>query len=341
MKELTLSIDVMGGDSGPSITMPAAIAACFQYPDLILYLCGKEHEILPYLKDLDVTVRQRIHVEHCEHLVGMDDVPSAVVRDKSNSSMRRALELVQDGTVQACVSAGNTGALFALSYILLKPLNGVKRPALSSSVPRSKRKRVYLLDLGANVDSDENTLFQFAVMGAVLAEEVEGVENPKVALMNVGVEQNKGSAVIKSTDELLSKSDLNYVGYVEGDALFHSNVDVIVTDGFVGNVVLKASEGLAKFLMKEAKRVAKKNLGTKLLSAFALPLLKKVYNRVNPDQYNGASLLGLRGIVVKSHGNASTHAFVYAIKEAMREVERQVPDKIEHKLKQVLVQKAD
>lgn len=341
MKELTLSIDVMGGDSGPSVTIPAAIQACKTYSNLTLYLCGNENLIRHHLRYVEGYIRRRIRIVHCLDQVRNGDSPSAVIKSKSDSSMRKMLELVKDGTTQACVSAGNTGALFALSYFMLKPLEGVKRPALVSSLPKGHGQRVFLLDLGANVDSDANTLCQFALMGAVMAEEVDGLERPKIALMNVGVEQNKGSAVIKATDELLRQSELNYVGYVEGDGLFHADVDVIVTDGFVGNVVLKASEGLAKFLIKEAKRISQKNLGTRVLSAFALPLLKKIYNKVNPDQYNGASLLGLRGIVVKSHGNASEDAFFYAIKEAIREVDRQVPEKIEKRLNQVLLHRTE
>ncbi|XOV78181.1 MAG: phosphate acyltransferase PlsX [Aestuariibacter sp.] len=341
MKELTLSIDVMGGDSGPSVTIPAAIQACKIYPNLILYLCGNEAEIIPHIRYVEGYVRRRMRVVHCPDVIRMDENPSAAIKKKSETSMKKTLELVKEGTTQACVSAGNTGALFAMSYFMLKPLEGVKRPALVSSLPKGRNKRVFLLDLGANVDSDANTLCQFALMGAVVAEEVDGMARPKIALMNVGVEQNKGSAVIKATDELLRQTDLNYVGYVEGDGLFNADVDVIVTDGFVGNVVLKASEGLAKFLIREAKRISEKNFGTKILAAFALPLLKKIYNKVNPDQYNGASLLGLRGIVVKSHGNASADAFLYAIKEAIREVDRQVPEKIEKRLNQVLLHRTE
>lgn len=341
MKELTLSIDVMGGDSGPSVTIPAAIKACKSYPNLILYLCGDEAQMLPHIRYVEGYIRRRIRIVHTPDVVSMEDNPSSVIKSKANTSMKRTVELVKDGTTQACVSAGNTGALFALSYFMLKPLTGVKRPALVSALPRGYRKRVFLLDLGANVDSDANTLSQFAVMGSVMAEEVDGMERPRIALMNVGVEQNKGSAVIKATDELLRNSELNYVGYVEGDGLFHADVDVIVTDGFVGNIVLKASEGLAKFIAKEAKRISQKNTGTRILAAFALPLLKKIYNKVNPDQYNGASLLGLRGIVVKSHGNASSEAFFYAIKEAIREVDRQVPEKIEKRLNELLLHRTE
>ncbi len=332
----------MGGDSGPPVIVPAAIQACEDHPNLHLKLCGREGQIAPYLQHLKPYVRRQIDIVHCEETIAPDAKPSAVIRDKSDTSLRKALDLILQGEASACVSAGSTGPLFALSYYLLKPLEGVRRPALISAMPRGHGKKVFLLDLGANVDSDANTLFQFGVMGSVLAEAVEGVAKPRVALMNVGVEQNKGSEVIKAAHELLKQApSINYVGFVEGGELFNSKVDVIVTDGFTGNVVLKASEGLAKFLTKEAKRVAKKNWGTKVLAAFALPLLKRVYSKLNPDQYNGASLIGLRGIVVKSHGNASKTAFYYAIKEAIKEVERNVPQKIEHKINQVLVERAE
>lgn len=331
----------MGGDNGPSITVPAAIQACEEFSNLHIKLCGREGQIRPYLENVKPYVRRQLDIVHCEEFVANDTKPSSVIRDKSDTSMRKALELILENQASACVSAGNTGALFALSYYLLKPLEGVKRPALISALPRGQKKKVFLLDLGANVESDANTLFQYAVMGSVLVQQVEGINRPKVALLNVGVEQNKGNGVVKAAHDLLTDiPDINYVGYVEGGELFHSEVDVIVADGFVGNVVLKASEGLAKFLMREAKRVAKKNWGTKFLAWFALPLLKRVYNKVNPDQYNGASLIGLRGIVVKSHGNASKDAFYYAILEAMKEVERRVPQQIESKINQVLAEKA-
>lgn len=332
----------MGGDLGPSITLPASIRACRNYAHLYLDLFGPEALIRPYLYGLPAEVKQRLKIIDVDAQISMDEAPKSALRYKQDSTMGMALQSVQSGTTQACISAGNTGALLALSLYFLKPLEGVKRPALISTIPGNNKKRVFLLDLGANVTQDANALYQFAVMGSVMAETVEGVKRPKVALVNVGVEQNKGNAIVKQANLLLlANSDINYVGYVEGDALFNASVDVIVTDGFVGNVVLKASEGLAKFIAKEAKKAANKNIWTKLLSFIARPVLKKVYNRVNPDQYNGASLIGLRGIVVKSHGNASEEAFMYAIQEAMKEVERQVPDKIQRKINHALVNKAE
>ncbi|MCC2604134.1 phosphate acyltransferase PlsX [Planctobacterium marinum] len=342
MTDIRLAVDVMGGDNGPSITLPAAIRACRNYAHLYLNLFGPESLIRPYLYGLPPEVKQRIRITDVASQISMEEAPTSALRYKQDSTMGLALQSVKSGESDACVSAGNTGALLALSLYFLKPLQGVKRPALISSIPGNNKKRVYLLDLGANVTQDANALYQFAVMGSVMAETVEGVKRPKVALINVGVEQNKGNAIVKEANKmLLANNDINYVGYVEGDALFNASVDVIVTDGFVGNIVLKASEGLAKFIAKEGKKAANKNIWTKMLSFIARPVLKKVYYRVNPDQYNGASLIGLRGIVVKSHGNASEDAFMYAIQEAMKEVERQVPDKIQSKINHALVNKAE
>ncbi|BDX06649.1 phosphate acyltransferase PlsX [Planctobacterium marinum] len=342
MTDIRLAVDVMGGDNGPSITLPASIRACRNYAHLNLKLFGPESAIRPHLYGLPPDVKNRISIVDVTTQISMDEAPTSALRYKQDSTMGRALKAVQAGEADACVSAGNTGALLALSLFLLRPLDGVKRPALISTIPGNNKKRVFLLDLGANVTQDANALYQFAVMGSVMAETVEGVKQPKVALVNVGVEQNKGNAIVKEANKLLlANKDINYVGYVEGDALFNASVDVIVTDGFVGNVVLKASEGLAKFIAREAKKAATKNIWTKMLSFIARPVLKKIYNRVNPDQYNGASLIGLRGIVVKSHGNATEDAFMYAIQEAMKEVERQVPDKIQSKINHALVNKAE
>lgn len=342
MSDVILAVDVMGGDNGPSVTLPAVISACRQFPHLRIHLFGPRRQIASFFYGVEPEVKARVISFDTDSVVDMDEPPSAAMRHKQNSSMGLAIQAVKSGQAQACVSAGNTGALLALSLYFLKPLKGIKRPALISSIPGNNRKRVFLLDLGANVSLDANILFQCAVMGSVMAEAVECVQNPKIGLMNVGVEQNKGNAIVKDVNKLLAEhKEINYVGYVEGDALFNSQIDVIVTDGYVGNIVLKASEGLAKFIIKEAKKVAGKNVVTKMLSWFALPVLKRIYSSVNPDQYNGASLIGLRGIVVKSHGNASGEAFLYAIKEAMNEVERQVPQKIEEKIQQVLGSKAE
>ncbi len=340
LSRLTIALDIMGGDHGPHITLPAAFAALKEFPHLHLILCGDESIISHHVVSLSDELKSRIEIQHCSEQVGMDERPSAALRGKKDSSMRRAIERVECGDADACVSAGNTGALLAMAYYVLKTLPGIDRPALISTLPTHTQHKVFLLDLGANVNCDSETLFQYAVMGSVVAQEVAGIESPRVALLNVGEEQIKGNDQVKFTAKLLSDAKgINYTGFVEGNDIFTNVADVVVTDGFVGNVALKACEGMAKLVLAEAKRVSNKNLLTKVLAKIALPLLRKIYLRVNPDQYNGASLVGLRGIVVKSHGNASSEAFLYAIKEAIEEVNRQVPKKIKDKIESVLMER--
>merc|ERR1712093_893976 len=237
------------------------------------------------------------------------------------------IELVQAKEAHACVSAGNTGALLTLSFYLLKTLSGIDRPALVSMMPTASHHKVLLLDLGANVNCTPEILFQYGVMGSVLAQQVAGIASPRVALLNVGEEDIKGNAQVKSADQLFKDAPgINYIGYVEGD------------DIFTDHVALKSSEGLAKLVVSEVKRHSQRNIYTRLMAKIAFPLLKSIYNSVNPDQYNGASLIGLRGIVIKSHGNASKDAFYYAIVQAMQEARMQVPDKIKTKIETVLLE---
>ncbi|TRY32349.1 phosphate acyltransferase PlsX [Aliiglaciecola sp. M165] len=338
---LTIALDIMGGDNGPHVTLPAAVKALQHNSNLHLILCGDERIISDVINPLPEDIRERVEIQHTSEHVSMDERPTSALRNKKDSSMRRALERVECGDADACVSAGNTGALLAMAYYVLKTLPGIDRPALVSTLPTDGHHKLFLLDLGANVNCDSETLFQYAVMGSVLAEQVAGIHNPRVALLNVGEEQIKGNDQVKFTAQLLQDAPgINYTGFVEGNDLFTDAADVVVTDGFVGNVALKACEGLAKLVIDEAKRVSNQNLFTKLLAKIALPLLRKVYLRVNPDQYNGASLIGLRGIVVKSHGNASVDAFLYAIKTASQEVQRQVPKKIKDKIESVLMERS-
>lgn len=337
---LTIALDIMGGDHGPLITLPAAFRALSENSQLNLILCGDQSVIERHLANQENSDPKRIRIIHCDQEVQMDERPTHALRNKKHSSMRKILELVETGEADACVSAGNTGALLAMAYYVLKTLPGIDRPALISSVPTDNRKSLYLLDLGANVNCDSETLFQYAVMGSVQAEQVAGIENPRVALLNVGEEQIKGNDQVKYAAQLLREANgINYIGYVEGSDIFTDCADVIVTDGFVGNIALKSCEGLAKLVINEVKRVSGKNLITKLMAKIALPLLRKIYLTVNPDQYNGASLIGLRGIVVKSHGNASADAYLYAINEAINEVSRQVPTKIKDKIESVLMER--
>lgn len=332
---------MMGGDYGPQSTIPAALAALQEYPELNLVFCGDQPLLEQALALADVVSHPRIRIQHSDEQVLMSDKPAVALRSKRESSMRHALELVEQGEVQACVSAGNTGALIAMAHYVLKMLNGVERPALISALPSCHGKPVYMLDLGATVNSDADTLFQFAMMGAVMAEEVIGISSPKVALLNMGEEEIKGSDQIKRAAQLLTDcQELNYIGYIEGNDIFSGKADVIVCDGFVGNVALKTCEGVAKLILKRAQQSIKQRPLAALLGWLFKPAIKSLYQGMNPDHYNGASLIGLRGIVVKSHGNATKDAFLSAIRQAVREVERQVPAKIKDRLEQVLIDKA-
>ncbi|MFT5314048.1 MAG: glycerol-3-phosphate acyltransferase PlsX, partial [Paraglaciecola sp.] len=326
MSHLTLALDIMGGDNGPHIILLAAHSALQEYPYLNIIVCGDQPIMQAWLETLPAQLCSRIELSACSQTVLMDDRPTSALRNKKDSSMRRALELVEQQRADACVSAGNTGALLAMAYYVLKTLPGIDRPALISSLPSISGKKVYLLDLGANVVCDSEVLFQYAVMGSVLAQEVAGIKQPRVALLNVGAEEIKGNDQVKYAAQILSNAKgINYIGYIEGNDIFTEKADVIVTDGFVGNIALKSCEGLAKLLMDEVKVVSEQSIWTKIMAKIALPLLRKIYSRVNPDQYNGASLIGLRATVVKSHGNASSEAFLYAIREAIQEVTMQVP----------------
>lgn len=340
LSHLTIALDIMGGDQGPLITLPAAFKALEKHPSLKFVFCGDKPTIDNYIQTHSPDNIERVSILHCEQQVRMDERPTAALRNKKDSSMRKMLELVENGDADACVSAGNTGALLAMAYYVLKTLPGIDRPALISSIPTTDRKSLYLLDLGANVNCDSETLFQYAVMGAVQAEQVAGIHHPRVALLNVGEEQIKGNDQVKYAAQLLAQAPgINYIGYVEGSDIFTDCADVVVTDGFVGNIALKSCEGLANLVMSEVKRVSQTNILTRLMAKISLPLLKKIYLTVNPDQYNGASLIGLRGIVVKSHGNASAEAFLYAIEEAIHEISRQVPTKIKDKIESVLMER--
>lgn len=337
MRDINIALDVMGGDYGPRSTIPAAIKAVDTYPNLHLYLCGHSQSIHSFLNKHNALAHPRITIIHAEQVVNQDERPDLALRRKSQSSMRKALELVESGEADACVSAGNTGALLAMARYVLKTLPGIKRPALVSALPTYDNENVFLLDLGANIHQCSDTLFQFAVMGSVMAEEVRQIEKPRVALLNVGSEDIKGSDYLKCTaKQLASSKAINYVGFAEGNDIFSGKADVIVCDGFVGNVALKTIEGVAKLIISKLKALSEKSFFSKMLAGLLLPGVKTLFARMNPDHYNGASLVGLRGIVVKSHGNASSKAFYSAIKEAVKEAQRQVPHKIKDKVEQVL-----
>ncbi|MFY8272577.1 phosphate acyltransferase PlsX [Pseudoalteromonas sp. SSDWG2] len=329
-RSLTIALDMMGGDYGPRSSIPAAVDAVHHHPTLTLILCGNETLIQEQLSNLDALEHPRLKIHHCTQIVTNADDPGHALRSKKDASMRVALNLVKSGEAQACVSSGNTGALFAMAHYVLKMLPGIKRPALISAVPTETKNPVYLLDLGANVHCDAPTLYQFGLMGSVVAREVQGIDQPKVSLLNIGSEDIKGHEGIKEAAKLMTRCDaINYTGYSEGSDIFSGKADVIVCEGFVGNVALKTCEGIAKLIMHKMTKALKKHLLYRGLALLLMPVLKKLYKKVNPDQYNGASLVGLRGIVVKSHGNASSSAFLAAINEAVKEVQRQLPEKIQ------------
>ena len=328
----------MGGDRGPHVFFSAIQKSLETFPRLTIIACGDKNEQNQY-KSLIEQHPERLQYSVCEQVVEMTDKPAMAIRSKKQSSMRRALDLTLEDSAQGCVSSGNTGALMALAYYVLKTIPGISRPALASLLPTQNNQKVLLLDLGASISYDAESLLQYAVMGSVFMQECQALQAPKVALLNVGEEQNKGNSLVKHADILLNQcSSINYTGYVEGDDIFADKADVVVTDGFTGNVALKASEGIAKFLLKEIQSASEKTLFARILSKFAMPLLKTLFQRMNPDQYNGASLLGLRSVVVKSHGNASSEACFYAIKQALTEAEQAVPEKIKTKIENELME---
>lgn len=337
MRDIHIALDMMGGDYGPRSTIPAAIKAVEKFPYLHLYLCGHSQSIHTSLNKHNALGHPRLTVVHSEQVVNQDERPDLALRRKPQSSMRKALELVKDKKADACVSAGNTGALLAIARYVLKTLPAIKRPALISSLPTYEDDKVLLLDLGANIHHCSDTLFQFAVMGSVMAKEVEGIENPRIALLNVGEEDIKGAEHLKHTAEKLMRCEhINYVGFAEGNDIFAGKADVIVCDGFVGNVALKTIEGVAKLIISKLRAMSEDSILSKILIGILMPGIKKLFSKMNPDHYNGASLVGLRGIVVKSHGNASARAFYSAIKEAMKESQRNVPTKIKDKVEMML-----
>lgn len=327
----------MGGDSGLAVTVPAALHVLKCEPSLSLILVGDQDKISEELKKHHGAEHPRLSIHHASEEIAMDELPSAALRGKKDSSMRIAIELVRDGKASACVSAGNTGALMVLSRFILRTLPGIERPAIIAQFPaRNHQRGVRVLDLGANVDSSAEHLFQFAVMGSVLTSAVENIASPTVGLLNIGVEEIKGNEQVKQTAELLSASKLNYVGYVEGDAIFSGEVDVIVCDGFVGNVALKTIEGATKLIGSYAKKAFMDTLYSKLVGMLAKPVFHRLRRQLDPDRYNGATFIGLNGIVVKSHGGADVVGFGCAIKKACLEIEKDVLTRISHEVSEML-----
>ena len=336
--QVTISLDCMGGDFGVSIVIPAALDALSKYKHLSLILVGDEDAINKELGDKVKNFSSRIQIQHATQVVGSSEAPSLALRGKKDSSMRVAINLVKEGKAQASVSAGNTGALMATARFVLKTLPGIDRPAICSTLPNANNPTgfTHVLDLGANVDSSAESLLEFAFMGDALAGAVFDLDSPSVGLLNIGEEEIKGNEIVKEASRLLSDSNLNYIGFVEGDGIFLSSVDVVVCDGFIGNIMLKTTEGAAKMLTGFLKDEYKAGLFSKLAALISLPVLKKFKRRVDPREYNGASFLGLQGIVVKSHGGADAYSFYNAIRVAMLEVEEDVPSLISHKLESQL-----
>ena len=336
MTDFTISIDVMSGDHGVDIAIPAALAVLDRYEDTALTLVGDESRIRPALPASGRS-GGRLQCVHASQRVEMDEEPTHALRSKRDSSMRVAVNLVREGKAAACVSAGNTGALMAISRYVLRMLAGIERPAITVALPTSSG-HTYMLDLGANVDCKAEHLFQFSMMGSVLVSALDGIAKPRVGLLNVGQEIIKGNDQVKEADRQLRESPLNYIGYVEGDQIYSGVADVIVVDGFAGNVSLKTSEGVAEFISGALRDAFSRSVLTRFAGFVAAPVLRSARRLMDPRRYNGASLLGLQGIVIKSHGSADVVAFEHAIETARLEALNRVPQLIDKQLEAILAQ---
>ncbi|RKF20478.1 phosphate acyltransferase PlsX [Alginatibacterium sediminis] len=329
MSKLTIAVDAMGGDFGPSITVPASMQALSLHPSLNIKLFGDDSQIKTFLpKSFD---NSRLEIIHSPIQITNDDSPFEVLRQRDGSSMHLAINAVEVKQADACLSAGNTGALMAIARRKLKLISGIERPALISQIPNGKPSPTVLLDLGANTNCDAELLIQFAHMGSVFSKSVLGIDNPRVALLNIGKESIKGNDVVRQCAQKLRLApQLNYIGYIEGNRLFDGDADVVVCDGFVGNVALKTAEGLARYMRAQVVGVQSLNPVQRLLSSWIRPKVEHNLKKLNPDQYNGASLLGLRAIVVKSHGHADQVSFLQALELCITQSQEQVAVKIAH-----------
>ena len=336
---IAIALDAMGGDHGPSVVVPAALQVLSETSRLHIVLVGDEQMLMAELASRNKKPTKRLSIQHASQQVAMDEKPSIALRTKKDSSMRVAINLVKEGRTQACVSAGNTGALMATARFVLKMLPGIDRPAIISTLPNIKGV-THMLDLGANVDTSADNLFEFAVMGSVLTSAVENIEAPTIGLLNIGEEEVKGNERVKEAARILSDSDLNYVGFVEGDDIFKGSVDVVVCDGFVGNISLKTTEGVAKMISHFLREEFKRNLLTRIAALVAMPVLNALKRRIDPRRYNGASFVGLQGIVIKSHGDADELAYASAIREAIVEVKKNVPERISKHVETAMTQRA-
>jgi phosphate acyltransferase len=328
---ITVAIDAMGGDFGPSVTIPAALAFLSDHSDARVILVGREDVLAKELAKHRPPGDERLRIAHASEVVEMHEAPATALRGKKDSSMRVAINLVKEGEADLAISAGNTGALMAMSRFVLKMLPGIERPAIACSLPTT-HGQVLMLDLGANVDCTPAHLYQFAVMGSALVSALENVERPSIGLLNIGEEEIKGNDVVKQAGELLKASDLNFYGNVEGTDIFKGTTDVVVCDGFVGNVALKTTEGIVQMLAAMLREEFKRNWLTMLAAIIALPVINAFRRRVDHRRYNGANLLGLRGIVIKSHGSADAFAFRCALDRAYAEAKGGVLERITQRL---------
>lgn len=325
---ITLSVDAMGGDLGMDATVPACAEAVRDIPDLEVILVGNPDNLRSRLGRNPGT---RITVHPASEVVGMDDTPANALRKKKDSSMRVAINLVSEGRANACVSSGNTGALMATARFVLKTIPGIERPAICTALPKL-HGHTHMLDLGANIDCPPEILYQFGLMGSLLIRCLGGPENPSVGLLNIGVEEVKGSEILKAAAELFRDSPLNYRGFVEPDEIYMGSTDLVVCDGFTGNIALKASEGVAQMIMGTLREEFSQNISSKAAAFAARPVLDRVRTRLDHRHYNGASLVGLRGTVVKSHGSTDHVGFRNAIEVAVEEVRKDLVKQIAESL---------
>jgi phosphate acyltransferase len=329
---ITIAVDAMGGDHGPSVTVPASISAMRNEPSLRIVLVGIPAQIDPLVSAHRTALGERLAIRPATQVVTMDEKPQDALRKKKDSSMRVAIDLVKAGEAHACVSAGNTGALMATARFVLKTIEGIDRPAIISRI-RARHGHTHMLDLGANSECSAEHLFQFAVMGCVVASDMHGIAKPRVGLLNIGEEEMKGDGVVQGASKLLAASTLNYIGFVEGDDIFSGDVDVVVTDGFTGNVALKTMEGLATMLVGAMKTEYTRNPLRYFGALASWPVLRSLRREFDPRTYNGASMVGLTGVVIKSHGSADVLSFSNALRVALIEARKGVPSQIGHLLK--------
>lgn len=330
---IEIAVDAMGGDHGPSVTVPASVMALRRENNLRVVLVGIPEQIQPFLRNIPAALAERIAVRPATQVVEMNEKPQEALRKKKDSSMRVAIDLVKSGEAQACVSAGNTGALMATARFVLKTIEGIDRPAIISRI-RARHGHTHMLDLGANSECSAEHLFQFAVMGSVVASDMHGIARPRIGILNIGEEETKGDGVVQEAARLLAASKLNYIGFVEGNDIFSGDVDVVVTDGFTGNVALKTMEGLLSMLVGALKAEYTRNPLRYVGALASWPVFRSLRREFDPRTYNGASMVGLTGIVIKSHGSADVVSFANALRVAAIEVRKGVPMQISNLLKE-------